>query len=525
MLKLTYRARQPGRERLGALVVFCSEGRPTPPKGLPAPLSRVVRQVASLDAFKGKPGEAQLVFSGDAAIPRLLLVGLGPADKLHREGLRRAAGKAAQGLRALAVERAGLWVPERSAALRGEVSAAGLGEVLAEGALLGSYAFNAYRRPENGKERPKELKQLTVYDPGRLTSARSVQQGVLRGEAVCLARDLGNQPANAMTPTQLAAEATRLARRHRLKLRVLERAELERLGMGMFMGVAKGSRQPPKLILLEYRPARKASQTLAFVGKGITFDSGGISLKPGAAMDEMKFDMCGAAAVLAALDAIAQIKPAVNVVGIVPTCENLPDGAAVKPGDILKSYAGQHVEVLNTDAEGRLILGDALAYAIRQFKPDAVLDLATLTGACVIALGHYASGAVGNHDALMDRVVSAGKACGDVVWPLPNFPEYGEALKGKYADLQNIGPREGGAITGGLFLKNFVGDVPWVHLDIAGTAWGVKGVGHVPNEGATGVGVCLLIDLARNWSALARPARAAGARASRPRTRAAGRSA
>ena len=509
MLKLTYQARDPGRERLGALVLLCSEGRPTPPKGLPAPLSRALRQVAGLGAFKGKSGESQLVFTGDAAIPRLLLVGLGAAGKLNREGLRRAAGKAAQGLRPLGVERAGLWVPERS----GDLPPADLGEVLAEGALLGSYAFTVYRQPENGKDRPKELKQLAVYDPGRLTSARSVQQGVLRGEAVCLARDLGNQPANAMTPTQLAAEAQRLARRHRLKLRVLERAELERLGLGLFMGVAKGSRQPPKLILLEYRPARKASQTLAFVGKGITFDSGGISLKPGAAMDEMKFDMCGAAAVLGAMDGIARLKPAVNVVGVIPTCENLPDGAAVKPGDILKSYAGKHVEVLNTDAEGRLILGDALAYAIRQFKPDAVVDLATLTGACVIALGHYASGAVGNHDALLERLVDTGKACGDIVWPLPNFPEYGEALKGKYADLQNIGPREGGAITGGLFLKHFVGDVPWVHLDIAGTAWGVKGIGHVPNEGATGVGVCLLIDLAQRWSALGRPARAARAAA------------
>jgi leucyl aminopeptidase len=285
------------------------------------------------------------------------------------------------------------------------------------------------------------------------------------------------------------------------------------------MGVAKGSRQPPKLILLEYRPVRKSSQTLAFVGKGITFDSGGISLKPGAAMDEMKFDMCGAAAVLGAMDGIGQLKPDVNVVGIVPACENLPDGQAVKPGDILKSYAGKHVEVLNTDAEGRLILGDALAYGIERYQPDAVVDLATLTGACVIALGHYATGAVSNHDALQQRLVDTGKACGDIVWPLPNFPEYGEALKGKYADLQNIAGREGGAITGGLFLKNFVGEVPWVHLDIAGTAWGVKNVGHVPNEGATGVGVCLLIDLARQWSRLDGAAGAAPSPSRRARKR------
>jgi len=188
------------------------------------------------------------------------------------------------------------------------------------------------------------------------------------------------------------------------------------------------------------------------------------------------------------------------VVGVMPACENLPDGNSVKPGDILKAYTGKYVEVLNTDAEGRLILGDALAYAIKTYRPDAVVDLATLTGACVIARGHYATGAITNDEGLMEKVVQAGKSSGDTVWPLPSFPEYEDGLKGKYAELQNIGPREGGAITAGLFLKNFVGKVPWVHLDIAGTAWGVKSIGHIPNDGATGVGVRLLIDLARNWS-------------------------
>jgi leucyl aminopeptidase len=238
------------------------------------------------------------------------------------------------------------------------------------------------------------------------------------------------------------------------------------------------------------------------VGKGITFDSGGISLKPGQAMDEMKFDMCGAAAVLGALDALPQLRPPVNVVGIVPATENLPDGQATKPGDILKAFSGKYVEILNTDAEGRLILADALAYGIQEYKPEAVVDLATLTGACVVALGHYATGAITNHEGFQAKVVEAGKRSGDIVWPLPNFPEYEEGLKGKYADLQNIAGRDGGAITGGLFLKNFVGEAPWVHLDIAGTAWGVKNIGHIPNEGATGVGVCLLIDLACRWDGL-----------------------
>jgi leucyl aminopeptidase len=247
---------------------------------------------------------------------------------------------------------------------------------------------------------------------------------------------------------------------------------------------------------MEYKP-RGARRTLCFVGKGITFDTGGISIKPAPAMDEMRFDMCGGAAVLGAMDAIAALRLPVHVVGVVPACENMPGGAAIKPGDILKSVNGLQVQVLNTDAEGRLILGDALAYAIDRYNPDAVIDLATLTGACVIALGHYATGAVSNDAAFQDQVVQAGTRAGDPVWPLPNFPEYGEALKSKSADLQNIGPREGGAITAGLFLQHFVGQTPWVHLDIAGTAWGVKGIGHVPYEGATGVGVALLVDLAQ----------------------------
>ena len=214
-------------------------------------------------------------------------------------------------------------------------------------------------------------------------------------------------------------------------------------------------------------------------------------------MDEMKFDMCGAAAVLGAMDGIGEAKPNVNVIAVIPACENLPDGNSVKPGDILRSYSGKHVEILNTDAEGRLILGDALAYTIKQYNPDAVVDLATLTGACVIALGHYASGAITNDEKFQSRVVQAGKSSGDIVWPLPGFDEYGESLKGKYADLQNIGAREGGAITAGLFLKHFVGNVPWVHLDIAGTAWTSNEKPYVP-KGGSAYGVRLLIDYLKN---------------------------
>jgi leucyl aminopeptidase len=372
----------------------------------------------------------------------------------------------------------------------------GTGEALAEGLLLGAYTFAAYKQRQDDDK--QHLRRITVFDPERVVTAAGVKHGGLRARSAILARDLGNHPANAMTPTRLAEEARRIARRHRLGLRVLERAQLRRLGMGLLLGVAQGSRQPPKLIVLEYR-ARRPRGTLAFVGKGITFDSGGISIKPAQAMDEMKFDMCGAAAVLGAMDGIAQTRPDVNVVGVIPACENLPGGAALKPGEILRSFSGKHVEVLNTDAEGRLILADALAYALKTYGPDAAVDLATLTGACVIALGHYATGAITNNPAFQEQVVQAGQRSGEIVWPLPSFAEYEEALKGTYGDLQNAGPREGGAIIGGLFLKQFAGDTPWVHLDIAGTAWGVKGIGHIPHQGATGVGVRLLMELAAHW--------------------------
>ncbi|MBI3993781.1 MAG: leucyl aminopeptidase [Candidatus Lambdaproteobacteria bacterium] len=479
---------------MGALAVFVSDERNAVPTALSAGLRRDIKRVMDLKEFSGKAGQSRLLFPADGKPQRLLLVGLGKAKALTREALRRAAGSAAGQLADFNLSLAGAVLPKTG----GGVPAGDVAGVVAEGMALGAYRFNTYKAKAEDEKSRQHLQRITLFDPQQVSSRAAMQQGMVRAEAMCLARTLGNQPANAMTPTQLAKEAATVAKRRGLKFKALERKQLEAMGMGLFMGVAKGSRQPPKLILLEYRP-RGATRTLAIVGKGITFDSGGISLKPGANMDEMKFDMCGAAAVLGAMDAIGALKPRVNVIGVVPACENLPDGEALKPGDILRAYSGTHVEILNTDAEGRLILADALAYAVKTYKPDGIVDLATLTGACVIALGHYATGAIANDEAFQAQVVASGKSSGDTVWPLPNFPEYEELIKGKYADLQNVGAREGGAITAGLFLKHFVGETPWVHLDIAGTAWGVKNVGHVPNEGATGVGVGLLIDLARQW--------------------------
>ena len=299
------------------------------------------------------------------------------------------------------------------------------------------------------------------------------------------------------TPAYLADAARLLASRHALTCRVIEQEELEQLGMNALVAVGKGSAVAPRLIVLEYRGAGGSGRPLALVGKGITFDSGGISIKPGAGMEEMKTDMSGAAAVLGTLDAAAALKLPVNLVGVIPTAENMPDGKAYKPGDVLTSLSGQTIEITNTDAEGRLILCDALHFARTKFKPAAMIDLATLTGACVVALGHEASGMMGTDRRLLDGLKRAGERCGERVWELPLWDEYGEAMKSDIADLKNAGSRDGGSITAGWFLKQFVGSTRWAHLDIAGTAWSDKGRPCAP-KGASGVGVRLLIEYLRN---------------------------
>jgi leucyl aminopeptidase len=294
----------------------------------------------------------------------------------------------------------------------------------------------------------------------------------------------------------LADRAKELAKKHGFKCNVLMSDQIKRLNMGAFLAVAQGSHQPPRFIILEYRGAG-GSQPLALVGKAITFDSGGISIKPWEGMDEMKDDMSGGAAVLGAMCAAAMLKLPVNLVGLIPSTENLPGGGAYKPGDVLRSMSGITIEVISTDAEGRLILSDALAYAAR-YKPAAIVDLATLTGACIIALGHINTGMMGNNDDLMEKIEDASKKTAEKVWRLPMDDEYAEQIKSDIADVKNVGGRPAGTITAALFLKKFVGETPWVHLDIAGTAWSKEGKPYIP-KGATGVGVRLLTQLARDW--------------------------
>ena len=297
-----------------------------------------------------------------------------------------------------------------------------------------------------------------------------LKQGLALAAGVSFAKDLGNLPPNVCTPTYLAEQAEALAKSHGIKVQVLERAEMEKLGMGSFLGVAQGSVQPPKLIVMHHNGGKKNQKPVVLVGKGITFDTGGISLKPGAEMDEMKYDMCGAASVLGTFKAIAEMNLALNVVGIIPTCENMPDGNAIRPGDVLTSMSGLTIEVLNTDAEGRLILCDALTYAER-FEPDAVVDIATLTGACVIALGHHASGLFSNKDSLAAELLEAGEQSLDRAWHMPMWDDYQPQLDTNFADIANIGGRAGGSITAACFLSRFTKKYDWAHLDVAGTAW------------------------------------------------------
>jgi len=453
-------------------------------------LDGCLQRLAASREFTGKVNTSRLIHTqGKLPAERLLLVGLGRKSELDDERLRQAAGNAVQTLRSARVALFASALP-----LAGGDTAL---EAVCEGGMLGSYCFDEYKTRERA-ERFSFAGMTLLLPVGISVSAASTR--IERSEAVCrgvsLARDLVSHPGNVATTGYLAAAAHALAERHSLICRVLERDELEKLGMNALVAVGKGSAEPPRLIVLEYRGGDAKERPLAMVGKGITFDSGGISLKPGAGMEEMKTDMAGAAAVLGALEAAAGLRLPVNLVGIIPTAENMPDGRAYKPGDVITSLSGLTIEINNTDAEGRLVLCDALHYARTNYKPAAMIDLATLTGACVIALGHEASALMGNDSRLVKSLQRAGERCGERLWELPLWDEYGEAMKSDIADLKNAGGRDGGSITAGWFLKQFVGTTRWAHLDIAGTAWSDKARPCSP-KGATGVGVRLLIEYLR----------------------------
>ena len=376
-----------------------------------------------------------------------------------------------------------------------------------EGASSSDYRFDLYKTQEEGKTGTSKKKSGRLFVEARTeTLGQLLFKVQAKTKALNFARDCCNRPGNGFTPKDVKKHVLRIGEDYGLKTEVIDEKRAEELGMGCFCSVAKGSEEEAFVMLAEYEAPNPDAGKLMLVGKGLTFDSGGISIKPAASMEEMKFDMCGGGAVLGAMMALAELKPDVNVVFVIPSSENLLNGKASKPGDIYRSYAGLNVEVINTDAEGRLILADALAYGVERYRPDAVIDLATLTGACLVALGKHNAGLFSNDEALAKKIEESSLKTGDRVWRLPLGELYDKQIESDFADVKNTGGKYGGAITAAAFLQKFVKDVPWAHLDIAGTAWNVKGSGLYPEKGATGFGVRLLVDFVENWSKPATPA-------------------
>lgn len=486
-MEFSIKSAQPEKQRSACIVVGVFESRR---------LTRAAEQIdkASLNHLSdimlrgdmdGKAGSTLLLHSVPSTrCDRVLLVGLGKEKEFDDKAYCAAFRNAMKKLNETGAADAVVFlteIPVRKRSLAWRIRQATM--IAQETA----YRFEQFKSKKDAPPRPlKALGFALENSKAQAQAEEALAQGLAIADGVALARTLGNLPGNVCTPGHLAETAEQLARDHDLECQVLERADMEILGMHSLLSVAKGSHQPPKLIILHYKGGKTGDKPQVLVGKGITFDSGGISLKPGEGMDEMKFDMCGAASVLGTLKAVAQMKLPLNLTVIIPASENMPGGSASKPGDIVRSMSGQSIEILNTDAEGRLVLCDALTYAER-FKPEIVIDVATLTGACVIALGHVATGLFANSDHLADELLQAGAVAQDRAWRMPLWDDYQELLKSNFADMANIGGRPAGSISAACFLSKFTGKFKWAHLDIAGTAW-ISG--H--EKGSTGRPVPLL---------------------------------
>ncbi len=480
-----------------AIVVNLFDGVTTPGGGTGAvdkALDGAISDLIAAGETKGKRGEVTLIHTlGKMRSKRVLVAGLGKAEKFDLNAVRSVSAQAARYLRAKGIKTVASLA---HGAGIGGLEPRSCARAVAEGTTLGLYRFDKYKTPE---EPPPELDSLTIveFDAAKVDELRAgADEGVAIKEAVALCRDLVNEPANHLTPSDLVDVALEVSREAGLDLDVLDETRMEELGMGALLGVAAGSRMPPRLIVMRYTgDPDDADNNLGLLGKGITFDSGGISLKPAGGMGAMKGDMAGAASVMAAIKAITALKPKINVTAIAVATENMPGGGAQRPGDVVKSMSGKTIEVDNTDAEGRLVLADAAAYALT-LGLTRLVDVATLTGAMEVALGKVTTGAFGNDRALLDAVLAAGIATGERVWEMPTFDEYKEQYKSDVADLKNIGGRAAGSITAAMFIGEFVGDAAWVHLDIAGTSTTSKLKGW-NTKGATGVPVRTMVHLAQ----------------------------
>jgi leucyl aminopeptidase len=480
----------PDGVRTGALVVpvFAGGELSGAAKAVDAALGGALDDVLQSGEIKGKLAEVALVHAKDHPFRRVLLVGLGDAEKFEESLLARYAGAAVRYLGRRNVTEIAIALPPQA-----KGNEAACFSFAAEGSLSGSFDTATYQeKPE--KRTTVENVTLLTGDADPAAAQRGLERGIIIGEAVNFARRLALTPANDMTPSLLASEAEKAAKAAGLNVDVHDQDWAKREGMGSFLSVAQGSAQPPAFVVMRYEGDPGSKELLALVGKGITFDTGGISIKPAERMEEMKYDMSGGAGVIAAMCAIGKLKPKLNVVGIVPATENMPGGKATKPGDIVKAMNGTTIEVINTDAEGRLILADALCYA-NKLGATKIVDAATLTGACVIALGHAASAAISNDDAFVQEFLRIAKPTGERYWQLPLYDDYASAMKSDIADLKNTGGRAAGTCTAAAFLKGFVGETPWVHLDIAGTAY-LDGESAWQAKGPTGTPVRAFVSLA-----------------------------
>lgn len=462
-----------------------------------------VNTAFDLGDFSGKEGETLMYYpspKGKTTVKasRILVMGMGKIEqetdlsKIY-ETLRKLGGSLAGTCKKTNAKTISVCLPD--IALAGPEKTA---QCFVEGLLLGDYRFDKYKKNTRKKSDYTGLKLIRFCGLNPVKSVRTgVKKGQIAADAGCDARDMANEPGNGWTSKEFAGYAKDLASKYSLKFSCLEKKDMKKLGMGGILAVNQGSAIPPRMIILEHQPENK-SETLLLVGKGVTFDSGGISLKPPAGMEEMKYDMCGGAAVLAAMKAVGEEKPNVGVVAIIPATDNMTGSSAVRPGDIIRHFNGVTSEIVNTDAEGRMILADALSYGVETFKPDGVVDIATLTGAVIIGLGHHYAGMAGNNDRLSDLLAQAGEEAGEPLWRLPLNKAYQKQIESKVADIKNIGGKAGGSITAAAYLSKFVGKTPWMHLDIAGTAWNFTEKSYIP-KGPSGFGVRMFINLIRSW--------------------------